>query len=125
MIYTMNHMSSRLNLEASQPGLYRGISSHYSGDGFYGMHFTTHAVTPAEFATWLNATRASGPTLDDQSYEKLEVPSLGVKPFTYRDTAPGLYDRIVSLALGPAPGPNLPRLDVTETDPVMPKSLAR
>jgi cytochrome o ubiquinol oxidase subunit 2 len=96
------------------------MSSHFSGDGFSGMHFTTRAVSPAEFANWVETTRQSGPALDDQTYGKLEAPSLAVTPFTYREAAPGLYERIVSLALSPAPGPSL-----AVANPVTPKPLSR
>ncbi len=34
MIYTMNGMTMQLNLRADAPGTFRGLSSHYSGDGF-------------------------------------------------------------------------------------------
>jgi Cytochrome C oxidase subunit II, periplasmic domain len=34
MIYTMNGMTTQLNLQADSPGTFRGLSSHYSGDGF-------------------------------------------------------------------------------------------
>src|ERR1700691_5445403 len=33
MIYTMNGMTTRVNLVANSPGTYRGLSSHFSGDG--------------------------------------------------------------------------------------------
>ena len=47
MIYTMNGMTTQLNLQADAPGTFRGLSSHYSGDGFSGMHFDVQAV-PAD-----------------------------------------------------------------------------
>jgi cytochrome o ubiquinol oxidase subunit 2 len=47
MIYTMPRMTTRLNLKADRPGVYDGISSHFSGDGFSGMNFKVQAV-PAE-----------------------------------------------------------------------------
>jgi cytochrome o ubiquinol oxidase subunit 2 len=39
MIYTMNGMTTRLNLQADKPGTFRGLSSHFSGDGFANMYF--------------------------------------------------------------------------------------
>src|SRR6185312_13503252 len=60
MIYTMTRMATRLNLEADKPGVYEGISAHFSGDGFPGMRFAVHAVPPAEFAAWA-ASAHSGP----------------------------------------------------------------
>src|SRR5467141_1037094 len=46
MIYTMNGMRSQLNLRAEAPGTFLGLSSHYSGDGFSGMHFDVRALPP-------------------------------------------------------------------------------
>jgi cytochrome o ubiquinol oxidase subunit 2 len=60
MIYTMNGMRTRLNLQADTPGTFRGLASHYSGDGFSDMHFAVRAVPPAEFADWVEARADRG-----------------------------------------------------------------
>ena len=113
MIYTMNGMSTQLNLQADRPGTYAGLSTHFSGDGFPGMHFQLHAVTPQQFTAWVGATRASGPTLDPTSYAELEKQSLNVKPFTYRAASPGLYQAIATQTIAAAPGPpSRPNADV-------------
>src|SRR5438132_414944 len=57
MIYTMNGMTMQLNLRADALGTFRGLSSHYSGDGFSDMHFDVHAVSPEQFAAWIERTR--------------------------------------------------------------------
>jgi cytochrome o ubiquinol oxidase subunit 2 len=106
MIYTMNGMVSSLNLSAAKPGVFYGESSHYSGDGFAGMHFDVKAVPPDQFAAWVAATRRAGPVLDDQAYAALSKQSQDVAPFTYRDADPGLFADIVSLKLPPGPGPD-------------------
>src|SRR5215475_9749363 len=49
MIYTMNRMVTRLELRADQVGTYRGLSSHFSGDGFPDMLFDVHVVSQPEF----------------------------------------------------------------------------
>jgi cytochrome o ubiquinol oxidase subunit 2 len=105
MIYTMNGMVSTLNLSAGSPGVFYGESSHYSGDGFSGMHFDVKAVTPAAFAAWVAATRQAGPVLDSAAYASLSKQSQDVAPFTYRDADPGMFAAIVSLKLPPGPGP--------------------
>src|SRR5882672_10248232 len=68
MIYTMNGMTTQLNLHADAPGTFQGLSSHYSGDGFSDMHFEVRAVSPEQFAAWIDSTRNTGPTLDPASY---------------------------------------------------------
>ena len=113
MIYSMNGMSTQLNLQADRPGVYDGLSTHFSGDGFPGMHFKLHAVTPQQFTAWVSATRAGGPALEPASYAELEKQSSNVKPFTYRAASPGLYQAIVTQMIPTAPGPpSRPNADV-------------
>jgi cytochrome o ubiquinol oxidase subunit 2 len=105
MIYTMNGMTTHLNLQADAPGTFHGLSSHFSGDGFPGMHFDVHAVPAEQFSSWIETTRATGPTLDAASYTMLSKQSLDVTPFTYRATSPELFQQIATQALPPGPGP--------------------
>jgi cytochrome o ubiquinol oxidase subunit 2 len=105
MIYTMNGMKTQLNLHANVSGTFPGLSSHYSGDGFSDMHFDVQAVPADRFSAWVDATRGNGPTLTAQSYADLARQSINVAPFTYRDVDPDLFQRIVSQALPPGPGP--------------------
>lgn len=106
MIYTMNGMTTQLNLQADQPGVYPGLSSHFSGDGFPGMHFDLHATTPAQFAAWVAAARAGGPVLDRPGYAALARQSSDVAPYTYRAIDPGLFQGVVTQAVAPSPGPD-------------------
>ena len=114
-LYTMNGMSGQLNLMADKPGTYPGLSTHYSGDGFSGMYFALHAVPQPAFDEWVANTRKDGPVLDEASYTKLSWQSSNVAPFTYKDAEAGLYDRIVTQQIPPAPGPQagLPSKDVS------------
>jgi cytochrome o ubiquinol oxidase subunit 2 len=75
------------------------------------MHFDVEAVAPDRFAAWVDATRGSGSVLSAQSYAELARQSTNVAPFTFRDVEPDLFQRIVSQALPPGPGP------VEETNP--------
>jgi cytochrome o ubiquinol oxidase subunit II len=104
MIMTMPAMVSQLYLNANQPGDYPGLSANFSGAGFVGMHFETHAVSNDAYAKWLAQTAANGPVLDEQAYLKLRMQSSDVAPMTYRDIAPHLFDDIVKQTFGPAPG---------------------
>ena len=113
MIYTMNGMTTRLNLQADEPGTFRGLSSHYSGDGFADMHFEVRAVPADQFAGWIDATRTTGQSLDPTGYTELAKQSVGVPPFTYRDVEPGLFQQITTQKLPPGPGPQTGRPDVT------------
>jgi cytochrome o ubiquinol oxidase subunit 2 len=105
MIYTMNGMTTQLNLRADAPGTFRGLSSHYSGDGFSDMHFDVQAVPAERFAAWVAATRSAGPTLDPASYRALSRQSTNTQPFTFRGTDPDLFQEIVTQELPPGLGP--------------------
>jgi cytochrome o ubiquinol oxidase subunit 2 len=113
MIYTMNGMTTQLNLQAEAPGTFHGISSHYSGDGFSDMHFDVRAVPAEQFAAWIEETRHTGPTLDAASYEALAKQSMNAAPFTFRAVDPGLFHEIVTQKLPPGPGPQFGRPNKT------------
>src|SRR4030081_1876291 len=109
MIYTMNGMRTQLNLRADALGTFHGLSSHYSGDGFSDMHFDVHAVSPEQFAAWIEGTRNTGPTLDAASYAALARQSMNTTPFSFRAADPGLFQQIVTQQLPPGPGPRTGR----------------
>ncbi len=106
MIYTMNGMTTQLNLSADRPGVFQGRSSHYNGEGFSDMHFALTAVSPAAFARWIADARA-GPALDTAAYRTLTRQTVNVPPATYGTIAPGLFAAIVTQRLAPAAGPQL------------------
>ena len=96
MIYTMPRMTTRLNLQADRQGVYDGLSTHFSGDGFPGMQFKVQALPADQFAMWAQGSRGAGATLDAQSYAQLAKPTSYVKPMTYGAVAPGLFEAIVN-----------------------------
>jgi cytochrome o ubiquinol oxidase subunit II len=106
-IYTMSGMTSQLHLQADRPGKFLGISAQFSGDGFPDMTFDTDAVSADEFAEWVRSAQASGPRLDEAAYRALLRQSSNVKPYTYRDVTPGLFEAIVTLHLPPGEGPTM------------------
>jgi cytochrome o ubiquinol oxidase subunit 2 len=113
MIYTMNGMTTQLNLQADAPGTFQGLSAHYNGDGFSDMHFEVRAVPAEKFGAWVEATRNKGPTLDPATYATLARQTLHTTPFTYGSAAPGLFQQIATQKLPPGPGPSTGRPDVT------------
>jgi cytochrome o ubiquinol oxidase subunit 2 len=96
MIYTMPRMTTRLNLQADRPGVYDGLSAHYSGAGFSGMGFKVRAVPPQQFAAWAQGARGQGVALDGKAYSELAKPSSYVKPQLFGAVAPGLFAAIVA-----------------------------
>ena len=105
MIYAMYGMRTQLNLQADGPGVYPGLSAHFSGDGFPGMAFDMHAVSPEQFAQWAAATRVDGPSLDEAAYRRLLAQTQNISPYTYPSVQPGLFDDIVEQRLPPGEGP--------------------
>lgn len=106
MIYTMNGMTTQVNLQADAEGTFEGLSAHYSGDGFSGMRFALRSVSGGDFNAWVaQAKGGSGPVLDRDSYMKLAEQSQDVAPFAFRDVATGLFQAIVIQSLPPGPGP--------------------
>jgi cytochrome o ubiquinol oxidase subunit 2 len=101
-IYTMNGMTTRLNLQADRPGSYAGLSAQFSGDGFSDMGFTVDAVSGSRFAHWTAAARSNGRRLDGAAYGSLLKPSQRVAPFTYGSVAPGLPESIFGAKPRPA-----------------------
>jgi cytochrome o ubiquinol oxidase subunit II len=109
MIYTMNGMTTRLYLQADSPGTFRGLSSHYSGDGFSDMHFAVRAVPADQFTTWVEQARQSGPALDSASYTALAQQSINNSPSTFGSVQSGLFEQITTQKLPPGPGPEIGR----------------
>jgi len=107
MIYTMNGMVTHLNLRADQAGDLRGLSAHFSGDGFPDMLFDVHVVSPLDFPKWVEATAKSDSVLNADAYKKLSQQSIETGRPTYRLDDPRLFNDIATLRIPPGPGPQL------------------
>ncbi|MDB5732246.1 MAG: cytochrome o ubiquinol oxidase subunit, partial [Variovorax sp.] len=86
-------------------GTFRGISAHYSGDGFSDMHFEVRAVPPGEFTAWVQATRAGARPLNAARYAELARQSQHDAPSTFSAVEDGLFQAILTQRLAPGPGP--------------------
>lgn len=90
-IYAMAGMETRLNLMASEPGVYQGQNQQFSGRGFSDMHFKATAAPWDQFEGWVQKVKESSNKLDLLRYEELEKPSIG-HPVTYFSAVrPGLF----------------------------------
>jgi cytochrome o ubiquinol oxidase subunit 2 len=99
-VYAMSGMSTRLHLQADQPGDYRGVSANISGDGFAGMKFTVHAVSNDEFLRWVDNIGRSARPIDGPTYAALAKPSKDNQPDFYSLPDKGLYDTVVMKYMG-------------------------
>ena len=104
MIYTMNGMTTRLNLRADSPGTFGGLAAHFSGDGFSDMHFDVHVVSSEEFSKWAQDASHADRSLDAHSYEQIAKPSMRNEPAIYRLTDPDLFQSIATRKIPPSPG---------------------
>ena len=100
MIYAMSGMENRLHLLASEEGVYEGYSANYSGFGFSGMKFKTHAVAEEDFEAWVEKVREEGAPLDDQTMTQLRIKSRDVKPIYYSSVNPLLFSDIIERFAG-------------------------
>lgn len=68
-IYAMGGMVSRLNLEASKPGLSLGENTMYNGNGFHQEKFIAVAMTPVQFTAWVAKVHGTGLSLDAKTLQ--------------------------------------------------------
>jgi cytochrome o ubiquinol oxidase subunit 2 len=104
MIYTMNGMTTRLNLQADRLGTFQGLSAQFSGDGFADMHFDVRVVPSEQFAKWAEDASNAGKSLDEQSYQQIAKPSMKNEPAIYRLADPDLFRSIATQKIPPSPG---------------------
>jgi cytochrome o ubiquinol oxidase subunit 2 len=98
-------MTTNLHLKADRPGIFPGLSAHYSGDGFSDMHFDTVALPADQYAGWAAGVKGKGPKLDAAAYAGLSRQSQHVAPYSYGAVMPNLFEAITSQKIAPAPGP--------------------
>lgn len=70
-IYAMAGMCTQMSFIADKEGIYPGLSSQFSGDGFTDMHFKVIAADRPGFERWVDGLRRSGQVLDKPAYERL------------------------------------------------------
>jgi cytochrome o ubiquinol oxidase subunit 2 len=96
MIYTMPGMQTELHAVINRPGNYPGMSSHYSGAGFSGMHFRFHGLNDADFGAWVQRAKSEGQPLTRASYLALAQPSNRHPVQRFATVEPDLYMRVLN-----------------------------
>ena len=100
-IYAMTGMQTKLNLMASQPGNYRGLSTNFSGDGFSGMFFVVHADSEQEFNQWVKQVKHSSNKLNISDYNELIKPSSNVPTEYFSFVVNNLFHEIIAKYMQP------------------------
>jgi len=100
-IYAMPGMDTELNLMASAPGDYRGMSANFSGNGFSGMSFIARAGSEEEFKAWVQKAKQSNTPLTISTYKTLAKPSENNKPQAFSKVASNLFRKIIMKYMEP------------------------
>lgn len=74
-IYDMPGMVTKLNLQADHTGVFDGVNTQFSGDGFQDQTFKAMAMTNKNFNAWVAKVQKDGIALNDASYKVLGVRS--------------------------------------------------
>lgn len=102
-VYAMAGMNNDLHLIANEAGTFKGIGSNYSGHGFSGMKFATHALPQADFDAWVAKVQQAPDGLDSAGYTALSKPSQDVPVTYFSSVRPGLYEEIIQKFMGDMP----------------------
>ena len=96
MIYAMPGMQTELNAVINKPGVFHGMSSHYSGAGFSGMTFKFHGLSNEDFAQWVQKAKTEGKPLDKATYLNPAKPSERDPVQRFASVEEGLYDKVLN-----------------------------
>ncbi|PLK58390.1 ubiquinol oxidase subunit II [Candidatus Palibaumannia cicadellinicola] len=101
-IYAMAGMNSTLNLMANEQGIYKGISSNFSGRGFSGMKFTAIATPDDQsFHQWMQKVKMSQHQLSTMyDYEHLAAPSENHPVEYFSSVTFDLFHKVIGKFMG-------------------------
>lgn len=100
-VYAMAGMKTKLHLQASHEGEYRGSSANISGEGFADMTFTAKATSESDFKSWVETVRGSDKTLSQDEYNSLAIPSKKNPVTLYGARDETLYDTVIMKYMKP------------------------
>ena len=94
-IYSMNGMTSQLNLIANQHGSYKGYNTNINGEGYSEMTFDVEAVSEDDFSSWVNKHSRSQNLLDQARLKELTAPSVVDAPIFMGLKDKHLYNSVI------------------------------
>jgi len=103
-IYAMAGMRSELNLMASEPGVFMGRNTMYSGDGFSDQHFQARAMSESDFTAWKDQVSGAPKALDAKTYLELHEKSIANPVSYYSVFEPDLF-KLILRKYAPVMGP--------------------
>ena len=99
-IYAMSGMKSQLSLEASQDGVYKGVSANISGEGFSDMNFNVYSVTDSQFNQWVSTVQNSDENLNSETYDQIAEKSTDKSLKEYKLSDNNLFDYVLHKGMG-------------------------
>jgi cytochrome o ubiquinol oxidase subunit 2 len=101
-IYAMAGMCTQMSVMAGKEGVFSGLSSQFSGDGFSDMRFKVIATDGPGFERWVDGLRHSGQMLDKPAYERLVSQRSRAATSYYAGADNGLFDYALQRGTIPA-----------------------
>lgn len=95
-IYSMSGMETQLYLAGNKQGIYTGLSTNYSGDGFSWMNFKTYVVSNKDYSNWVQDVQKSPKQLTQKEYDELVKPSEKVPPQFFSNPTDGLFQSVIN-----------------------------
>ncbi|MCB0749704.1 MAG: ubiquinol oxidase subunit II, partial [Ignavibacteriae bacterium] len=99
-IYAMSGMKSQLSLEASQDGVYKGVSANISGEGFSDMNFNVYSVADSQFNQWVSTVQNSDENLNSETYDQIAEKSTDKSLKEYKLSDNNLFDYVLHKGMG-------------------------
>lgn len=103
-IYAMTGMQTKINIMATSTGMYSGLSTNFSGNGFSGMTFKVKVASENDFASWVKQVQQSPKQLTMAVYNELTKPSENNPVEYFSNPERGLFSQSVIKYMGPMPG---------------------
>lgn len=94
-IYSMNAMSSQLNLIANRVGTYKGYNTNINGEGYAQMKFDVNVVDDTTFRGWAENTHHQGISLTEGEYSIIAKPNVPERHMYYRLADKDIYEKII------------------------------
>ena len=104
MIYTMNGMTTRLNLRADHPGTFARPFGAFQRRRLFGHALRGSRRAACAIRDWADGAAQAPQALDEASYREIAKPSTHNAPALYRLTDPDLFNAVATQKLPPAPG---------------------
>lgn len=95
-IMAMPGMQTQLNIVATTPGTYEGLSSNISGVGFSSMTFPTKVIPEQDYSLWLKSTQHRASTaLTMPSFIQLATPTIDHAVRYYSVPQANIFQQII------------------------------